>query len=107
MNRMIALGAIASALCGAPASARTDDRIVHKEIISYADLNLGDEHGQKELARRLHIAISKVCGDSSQADLAGSNAVRRCHNRLHQKAKASLRSVSGAQQMVFTYHATE
>lgn len=104
MNRMIALGAIVSALCGASAFAQTDGMIVHQEIVSYADLDLNNERGQKALNHRINHAIRKACGEASQTDLAGSNAVRRCHNDLRHKITSGMHRASGVKRVMFTYY---
>lgn len=43
-----------------------------------ADLNLSTPDGQQALDTRLTRAVREVCGEASDADLAGKNEVRRC-----------------------------
>ena len=47
-------------------------------IVRTADLDLASKVGPRALDRRLSIAIGEVCGQASDADLAGQNEVRRC-----------------------------
>ena len=42
------------------------------------DLDLSNAKGQRELDRRLALAVKEVCGTASDADIEGKNEVRRC-----------------------------
>ena len=46
--------------------------------VQTADLDLSTAKGQQALDRRLSQAVKEVCGDASDADIAGKNEVRRC-----------------------------
>ncbi|MEO7411642.1 MAG: UrcA family protein [Sphingomicrobium sp.] len=54
-------------------------------IVSTADLDLSNAHDVRTLDRRLSIAIVEACGEASNVDLAGRNAVRAC--RVDTRAK--------------------
>ena len=63
---LFALSLIASAMTAAPAVAQT------------ADLDLSTAEGQRKLDHRITRAAYDVCGEASDADLVGKNAVRQC-----------------------------
>jgi len=92
MKSSIALLAVASAFCLAPAQAQTlaqvrgGDIAIHSQRISYGDLDLTRAEGRSLLDRRIDIAVRSVCGAASSADIAGQNAARRCREMLKQRA---------------------
>lgn len=47
--------------------------------VSHADLRLDRPSDVRRLDRRIARAAERVCGTASDADLAGRNAVNRCH----------------------------
>ncbi|HKX36872.1 MAG TPA: UrcA family protein [Rhizorhapis sp.] len=81
MNRTFALAAIAGCLSITPAAAQSSGQVIHRETVSFADLDLGSAEGIRALDRRLHAAVRAACGRASPADLAGRNDVRRCRAR--------------------------
>lgn len=46
--------------------------------VQTADLDLSTAKGQQALQHRLSQAVKEVCGNASDADVAGNNDVRRC-----------------------------
>ena len=58
----------------APVAAGTD--VVR--VVATADLDLSSEAGRKALDRRIGRAVVELCGQASDADLVGLNAVREC-----------------------------
>ena len=56
-------------------------------IVSTADLDLANARDVRTLDRRLTIAIVEACGEASNVDLAGRNAVRAC--RVDARAKVN------------------
>ena len=76
MKTMLALAALAGALCVAPASAQTSAD--ETQIVSYADLDLHSERGRSMLDRRIRSAVQAACGTPSSVDLEGKNEARRC-----------------------------
>lgn len=56
-------------------------------IVRTADLDLGSAKGQRTLDRRLSIAIVEACGEASNVDLEGRNAVRTY--RVEARAKVA------------------
>lgn len=46
--------------------------------VQTADLDLSTAKGQQALQHRLQQAVKEVCGNASDADVAGKNDVRRC-----------------------------
>jgi len=57
-------------------------------IVSTADLDLSTASGRTTLDHRLINAAYEVCGDASNADLAGSNAARTCRVDVLEKARS-------------------
>jgi UrcA family protein len=76
------------------ASAATISPVVAAEpanstsIVRTADLDLGTSAGQRILEHRLTIAIVDACGEASNVDLAGQNAVRACRVEARTKVVA-------------------
>ena len=58
-------------------------------IVSTADLDLGNAGDVRTLDRRLSIAIVEACGEASNVDLAGKNAVRACRVDARSKVNAT------------------
>lgn len=52
--------------------------VLASSTVQTADLDLSTAKGQQALHRRLQQAVKEVCGKSSDVDVAGKNAVRRC-----------------------------
>ena len=63
---------------GAPAVAEPVPGDVNVSIVNTADLDLSNDSGQRELDRRIVRAAREVCGEASNVDLEGGNAVRQC-----------------------------
>ena len=57
-------------------------------IVRTADLDLASPSGQRLLQRRLANAVVEACGVASDADLAGSNDVRRCRDETRARIAA-------------------
>lgn len=57
-------------------------------IVRTADLDLASRAGQRLLERRLAKAVVEACGAASDADLAGSNDVRRCRDETRAQIAA-------------------
>jgi len=83
MTKLFNLGLLISALVAAPALADPPSPGQSRSIVRTADLDLGSADGQRRLDRRLVQAVNQACGTVSDADLAGSNAVRRCRETAH------------------------
>lgn len=56
-------------------------------IVNTADLDLGNATDVRTLNRRLTIAVVEACGEASNVDLVGRNAVRAC--RVDARAKVN------------------
>lgn len=63
------------AFASAPAVAQPPVAVATVETF---DLDLSTAAGQRALDLRLTHAVRDVCGEASDADVAGKNAVRRC-----------------------------
>lgn len=63
------------AFASAPALAQPPVAVA---TVKTADLDLSTADGQRALDLRLTHAVRDVCGEASDADVAGKNAVRRC-----------------------------
>lgn len=58
-------------------------------IVSTADLDLTDARDRRILDHRLSLAIVEACGEASNVDLEGRNAVRACRVEARAKVNAS------------------
>jgi len=68
----------AAAIKAAPALADPGGQNV--AVVQTSDLDLASEAGQRRLNARLANAAREVCGEASEADLVGRNAVRACRD---------------------------
>ena len=75
---LFALALIASAATVTPTVAQAFEPETVTSIVRTADLDLSNDAGQQELDRRIVQAAREVCGDASNVDLEGKNAVRQC-----------------------------
>lgn len=57
-------------------------------VVQTADLDLGKARDVRTLDQRLGIAIVQACGEASNIDLAGRNAVRACRVDARSKINA-------------------
>ncbi len=76
-----------AALVASPALAERPPAI-ERAVVRTADLDLASVAGQRLLDRRLAHAVIEVCGAASDADLAGSNDVRRCRDETRARIAA-------------------
>ena len=83
----LALALIASAAAVTPTVAQAFEPVTATSIIRTADLDLSSDSGRHELDRRILRAAYDVCGEASDVDLEGKNAIRQC--RADTIAKAS------------------
>ena len=76
MMKTVTFGLALIAAAGVtPASA---EPLTVTSIVATADLDLSTASGQNELDRRIIRAAREVCGEASDVDLEGKNAVRQC-----------------------------
>ncbi len=85
MTKFLIFAAALSAVAGPAIAAEPAAGIA---IVSTADLDLGDDRDVRTLDRRLTIAIVEACGEASNVDLEGRNAVRDC--RVDARAKVNV-----------------
>lgn len=78
MKTLLALTALAGALCLTSAATAAPDHTPIVRTVSHQDLNLGTAKGRNSLDRRIEIAINTACGDASSADPRGWKAVKHC-----------------------------
>jgi UrcA family protein len=78
MKILLSIAAAAAALGAAPALARDSAPTPRSQIVRYSDLNLSSVAGRQTLDRRIAVAVRQVCGQASDADIRGKNAVHRC-----------------------------
>ena len=86
----IAIGsflAAAAVIKGAPALAEPAQP-QNVSIVRTADLDLSSEAGRAQLDHRLVTAAYEVCGEASDVDLSGKNAVRACRTNVLAKARS-------------------
>jgi UrcA family protein len=87
---LIAIGsflAAAAVIKATPALAEAT-QAQNVSVVRTADLNLSTDIGQRTLHQRLVIAAHEVCGEASDVDLAGQNAVRQCRKDVLANARA-------------------
>ena len=82
MTKFSALGLLIGALVATTAQAELPPP-QQQVIVRTADLDLGSSAGRHVLDHRLVQAVNHACGVASDADLAGSNEVRRCRKSTH------------------------
>ena len=75
----------ASLLSAAITPAFAAEPTIATSTVRSGDLDLGTASGQQTLEHRLSIAIVDACGNASNIDLEGQNAVRFC--RVEARAK--------------------
>ncbi len=78
MKTLLALSALAGALCVAPAAAAETRHPPVVRAVAHGDLDLNTAKGRQSLDRRIEIAIATACGDASSADPLGWKAIQRC-----------------------------
>lgn len=84
-----------SLLFAAPAlAAGPAEQVV--ERVRVADLDLATAAGRKVLDGRIRQAASTACGQTSSADLAGSNALERCRADARSRAHAQVETALAA-----------
>lgn len=83
---LFALALIASAVTLSPVVAAEPAAGI--AIVNTADLDLGNARDVRTLDRRLTIAIVEACGEASNVDLEGRNAVRACRADARAKVNA-------------------
>lgn len=72
---------------------------VRDKVVSYADLDLNTEAGQKTMFNRLKVASRHVCGPKSAASVA-----RAQYKRCYDEAMTSALSNLGNSQVTAMYH---
>ena len=77
---LFALALIASAITVTPTVAQAFEPVTATSIVRTADLDLSNDSGQRELDRRIVRAAREVCGEASNVNLEGKNAVRQCRD---------------------------
>ncbi|WP_380875306.1 hypothetical protein ACFB49_04120 [Sphingomonas sp. DBB INV C78] len=87
MKTMLALSALAGALCVAPAHAQPLTG-TGTEMVRHADLDLSNAKDRAVLDRRLRSAVETACGPMSSADPKGANTVRQCRAETLARAEA-------------------
>ena len=81
MKTLLTLGLTlaAATLASTPTAASAQEPVGARQlVVSYADLDLRTERGQRVLDRRLRAAVEIACGPVSSADPEGKNDVRTC-----------------------------
>ena len=73
------------ALASPPPALAADN---HRASVGYADLDLRNPEGVDALDRRIRAAVQSLCGDASDTDLEGRNAVRQCRAEIRAAAVA-------------------
>lgn len=71
---------IAALLAFTASPALAEPPVIATSTVQTADLDLSTAKGQEVLDHRLRLAVKEVCGQVSDADVAGKNDVRRCRS---------------------------
>ena len=77
MKTLLSLAALAAAFTALPASAQTAAAPASVAVAT-ADLDRRSPAGIAALDRRIHAAVRTLCGEASDVDLHGKNAVGKC-----------------------------
>jgi len=72
--------ALALVAAATPSPAFALEPVTATSIVRTADLDLSSANGERELDRRIVQAAREVCGEASNVDLEGRNAVRQCRD---------------------------
>ena len=75
-------------LASVAAPAAAFEPVTVTSIVETADLDLSSVNGQRELDRRIIQAARTVCGEASDVDLEGKNAVRDCRSETIAQASS-------------------
>ena len=86
----------AAAIKAAPALAEPIAAEQNISFVRTADLDLRSGAGLRQLDERLAQAAREVCGEASNVDLAGKNAIRLCRDETIARAKAETRQLVAA-----------
>ncbi len=85
---LFGLALIAAATAITPTATLALEPVTARSVVHTADLDLSSETGQRELDRRIVQAAREVCGQASDVDLEGKNAVRQCREETIAEASA-------------------
>jgi UrcA family protein len=88
----LALAAAVAVAAAAPASASSieiSDDGNYRVVVSYADLNLASEAGQRTLKGRVKAAAQTLCGEASMR-LAERRSVDRCRTEVMDAARPQI-----------------
>jgi len=78
MKTLLNLTLMLSAFAATPALAQSVPSAENRIVVRTADLDLGSAVGQRTLDHRIAIAVVEACGETSNIDPAGKNAIRAC-----------------------------
>jgi UrcA family protein len=78
--KTISILALALIAAATPGTAFALEPVTATSIVRTADLDLSSASGERELDRRIVQAARDVCGEASNVDLEGKNAVRQCRD---------------------------
>lgn len=92
--KIIAISALATAglIKGAPTVAQP--ALQNVTVVHTADLDLSTKAGRNALDHRLVNAAYDVCGNASDADLAGKNKAHACRSDVLSKARGEARQIA-------------
>ena len=88
MTKFSSLALLLSAFVATPALAEPEAPTETRVVVRTANLDLSSPAGQRNLDRRLAHAVIEACGTTSDADLAGSNDIRRCREETRARIAA-------------------
>jgi UrcA family protein len=78
MKTLLNLSLMLSAFAATPALAQSTPLPESRIVVRTADLDVSSAAGQRALDHRIAIAVVEACGETSNVDPAGKNAIRAC-----------------------------
>ena len=93
LTTLLALAAAPTLL--APAAAQNPAFESRTQIVRFADLDFDRADGQRELDRRIRVAIDQACGPASPADPTSGRAVHACRLTLEREVAAQRTALLG------------
>ncbi|HZF43520.1 MAG TPA: UrcA family protein [Sphingomonadaceae bacterium] len=87
MKSILLIAALAAAVPQQSARAQDDALVTVSEAVGHADLDLATAQGASTLAARMRSAAGRACGPTSDFDLEGRTAARRCVAKALREAR--------------------
>ena len=93
-RRRLAQGLLVGLLLTAAATAGSEERIVRRETVRYADLDLNSPEGVQALRHRIRAAVKVVCGPTPELrELNEMRAEQQCRYQALRQATARVEAI--------------